>query len=223
MGHTHLFLRQWALSDQPAQSGATVVLAKTSERGNGLVICGSGLMETALGHEAGQGTQCGQDARAIRMANGTAVFIERTISHVMISVFDRPVVAREVHQALGIFPHVRQGTQTADAINGFIALVATGQSMETAPDANDLRGGAKPDLLGADRNGPDLPLFDPPVFFIRLCDQCRMCRGEKSGSSAALPPPGRRAGCLLTRNNNPPPFPGPGSVQHPAAPAWHPP
>lgn len=155
------------------------------------------------------------------MANGTAVFIERTISHVMIPVLDRPVVARDVHQATGIFLRVRQGAKTADAQDGFVTLVAAGHGSETAPDANDLRRGAKSDILGADRQSPDLTLFDSSVFFICLRDLCRMRRGEKSGLDAALPPPGRRVDFLLTRRNNPPPFPGPRSVPHPAAPASH--
>ena len=185
------------------------------------MICGSWLMEAALGHETGQGTQCGQDARTIRMANGTAVFIERTISHVMISVLDRPVVARDVHQASGIFPQVWQGAKTADAKDGFVTLLAAGYGGEPAPDANDLRRRAKSDVLGADRQSPDLTLFDSSVFFIRLHNLRRMRRGEKSGSDAALPPPGRRVDFLLMRRNNPPPFPGLRSVPRLAAPAWH--
>ncbi len=215
------FPRRWASSDQPAQSDATVVLAESIERGHRSLICGPWLVEAALGHETGQGPQRGQDARAIRMTNGTAVFIKRTISHIMISVFYRPVVARDVHLAAGIFERIGQGPKATDTKYGFVALLATGHGGEPAPDTNDLRCGAKPDVLGADRQNPDLTLFDSPMFFTRLLDLCRMCRGGKSGSGAALPPPERRVDCLLMRRSNPRPFPGPGSVPRPAAPAWH--
>lgn len=130
------------------------------------------------------------------MANRATIFVIGSIPHIVVAVFDRPLAACDIQHPLCVLFHIVYRGQACNPQYGFIALLAAGEGRELAANAYDLFDATKSDFIRTNRQCPDLPLFEPSVFFLNLSGLRRMCRGEKRGSVTARPPPLRWVDCL---------------------------
>lgn len=159
----------------------SMVLTEAIQSGCCLLVFGLWAMDSFFCQESGHRTQGGQDACTIGVADLTAIFVVGSISHVVISVFDRPMSPRDVEQPLGVSRGVRLGKQTGDAKHRLVAFLAGGPFREVPVDPYDLCCSAKAYIFRADRQRPKFAHFDPAVLFSYTPDLRRMLRGGKSG------------------------------------------
>ena len=111
-------------ADQPVDRLVSMSRAEAIESRCGGLMGRAGPVGALPGEEAGERAQSGEDLRAIRIADLTAIFIIGAIADVVIAVFNAPLTAGDLQQHLAVDFGVGQRLEAGDPQDRFIGLLA---------------------------------------------------------------------------------------------------
>ena len=165
-------------ADQPLDRLVSMGRAEAIESRGGGLMGRAGPVGALPGEEAGERSQSGEDLRAIRIADLTAIFIVGAIADVVIAVFNAPLTAGDLQQHLAVGFGVGQRFEATDPQDRFIGLLAAFQIQKVPMDPDDLGRRAEAHLFGRDGQGPELTVFHPSVALLLGACLRRVPRGK---------------------------------------------
>lgn len=136
------------------------------------------MMGILLGQEACRRAQGGQNSGAVWLADLATILVIGAIAHMMVA-FNAPMASDDFEQQFGILAGIGQARETADGIDGFLAMMATAHIIECSLDPEHLLGGAEHRLLGCHGQRPEFTRFHSPVPFLHSLRLRRNPRGGK--------------------------------------------
>ena len=168
-------------SADEAPSFAVNVALKVGQRLFGAFGLGLSLKE-----ENGQGAKQRQMARRSGFTDGATVLVLGPIPAIVLSIFDAPVVAGQLQQALRIvFLGPIGGHGKADVV-GFFGDPALAHLLGMAADAHGLSHPGQAHRLGVSGDAPELALLNASVVFVQRAGLRReVCRGSCSALASA--------------------------------------
>ena len=140
-----------------------------------------------LEQENSQRPEQGKVARCGGLTHRASIFVLRAVAAVVLPVFDAPVAAAQLLQAIwtGLLGPIRSHRKAS--IVGFFDHFASAHDLGVAVDAHDLSHAGQAHRLGVGGYTPKLPGFNASVLLVH----CRSLRGEGRRAAVARlwPPP----------------------------------
>jgi hypothetical protein len=145
--------------------------------------------------EDSQGAKQAEIACGGGIAHGAAILILSAVAAVVLAIFNTPMAAGQLQQALRWGLLRQEGGDAKDHLVGFLEDLAFAEVLEVPMDANELGYSGQANGLGVGRPAPELTIFNPTVVLVQRLG----LRGENCPAATAGLWLGPKAGWLLKR------------------------